>query len=215
MTHHANHPNKDQDPLAFWEERYAESHSRPRGKAGQLLQEAVSTLPAGRVLELGCSTGDDSFWLAEQGWQVRAVDISSHAIQTATRLAQEAGLSEKIQFETCDLVNAIPQGEFELVCALYFQSPFDFPRAQILRTAAAQLVSGGHLLVVSHGSGPPWAKHPHPDWVFPTPETERADLNLSEQDWEILKSSVRPRLARGPEGQEAEVNDNLFLARRR
>lgn len=204
-----------QDPLAFWQERYAQSHSRTRGKAGQLLQDLVAELPPGRVLELGCSTGDDSLWLAEQGWQVTAVDISSHAIQTATRLAQAAGLLAQIEFEACDLTQSIPKGEFELVCALYFQSPFDFPRAEILRQASAQIVSGGHLLVVTHASGPPWGEQHKKDFVFPTLASEWEDLGLSSEAWEVKEFKLHARLACGPQGQEAEVNDNLIFVRRR
>lgn len=203
-----------QDPQEFWEERYVQSLERQRGRAGLILQQELAQMTPGRVLELGCSTGDDSLWLAEQGWQVTAVDLSKLAIQTAQRLATEAGLSEHIQFQACDLAESIPSGSFDLVCALYFQSPFDFPRAQILRTAANQLVSSGHLLLVSHASSPPWREHTH-EFVFPTPETERAELALADEDWHWLKCGTQTRVAKGPEGQEAEVKDNVILIQRR
>ncbi len=199
----------------FWEQRYVQSVERARGKAGKFLQEFVSELAPKRALELGCSTGDDSLWLAEKGWQVTAVDISDHAVQTAQRLAQEAGLASKINFSAVDLAQSFPEGEFEFACALYFQSPYEFPRAQILQTAASRIVSGGHLLLVSHASGPPWGKQLHQHHVFPTLETEINDLGLNKTDWEYLDLSEKKRLAKGPEGQEAELKDNLIFARRR
>jgi len=202
------------DPLIFWETRYAESLKRQRGKAGLLLQEQVSQLPPGRVLELGCSTGDDSLWLAEQGWQVTATDISPLALQTAQRLAQEAGLAERIHFVAGDLATAVPEGEFELVCALYFQSPFDFPRAAIVRRAAQQLVAGGHLLLVSHAAPPPWASQAQSDTVFPELASEWSDLGLPASAWQLLQCRVLTRLGTGPQGQQAELEDNLILARR-
>lgn len=207
------HPLPSQSPEAFWEERYAASVSRQRGKPGQWLQQKATGLTPGRVLELGCSTGDDSLWLAEQGWQVTAVDLSVQAVQTARRLAQEAGLSQQIEFFAQDLATRLPEGSFELVCAMYFQSPFDFPRILILQRAAAQVVPGGHLLIVTHASGPPWAKHP--PHVLPTLAEDWAALCLPERDWEVLERGVLNRLARGPEGQEAELQDNLIFLRRK
>lgn len=214
MTENSPHQDHPQEPKAFWEQRYAESAARSRGRAGKLLQEKIAGLAPGRVLELGCSTGDDSLWLAEQGWRVTAVDISEHAVQTAQRLAQEAGLAERIHFAAGDLAESFPAGQFELAIALYFQSPFDFPRAQILQTAAARIVAGGHILIVTHASGAPWAKLPKPDYVFPTLASELADLALAEDAWHIETASVLTRVAKGPEGQEAEVQDNLIFARR-
>lgn len=221
-ANHAAQPTEDQTPEQFWEARYAKSKDRKRGKPGKLLQEQVAGLPPGRALELGCSTGDDSLWLAEQGWQVTAVDLSEHAIETARRLAAEAGLAERIHFQAVDLATTVPQGPFELVTALYFQSPFDFPRAEILRRAAEQLVPGGRLLLVSHATAPPWAGQHMPEHMpkdlskhMPTLEQEREALQLTGPDWQIETCSLQSRIATGPEGQQAELQDNLIVVRRK
>lgn len=201
-------------PKDFWEERYAQSTARQRGKAGRILQDKIQGLTPQRVLELGCSNGDDSLWLAEQGWQVTAVDISEHAIQTAQRLAHEAGLADRIQFSARDLSLDFPEGQFELVCAMFFQSPYDdFPRIEILKTAAARIVAGGHLLIVTHATGLPWAKHGPKEHVFPKAQEDWQDLALGD-DWQLLELSVPARIATGPDGQQAEVKDNLIWARR-
>lgn len=205
------------DPKQFWEDRYAQSLNRQRGQAGRFLQQHITGLAPGRVLELGCSTGDDSLWLAERGWQVTAVDISEQAVQTAQRLAQEAGLATQIAFQAVDLSQHVPAGEFELVCALYFQSPYDdFPRIAILQQAAGRIVPGGHLLMVTHASAPPWAK---PDenmqhHVFPTADGDWQALALPESQWRKLHVGITTRVAKGPQGQEAELQDNLIWARR-
>lgn len=214
MTDSTHQHADTQDPISFWEQRYAQSLNRQRGKAGKILQQMLAELRPGRALELGSSTGDDSLWLAERGWQVTGVDISDSAVQTAQRLAKEAGLADRIDFLSCDLATSFPSGQFELVCALYFQSPFDFPRDRILQQAAASLVPGGHILVVTHASAPPWSKPEHHKHVFPTIESERQDLALAEKDWEMLDCRLITRLAKGPEGQEAELTDNLIFARR-
>lgn len=206
---------QNQAPRSFWEERYASSVDRNRGKAGRFLQTHVASLSPRRVLELGCSTGDDSLWLAEQGWQVTAVDLSEQATHTAQRLAEEAKLAHQIQFLACDLSVDFPTGEFELVIALYFQSPYDsFPRIPILQTAASRIVPGGHLFIVTHATGPSWKPHADTMPAFPTAEGDWAALALPQHQWTLEKCSVETRIAKGPEGQECEVKDNVILARR-
>jgi chemotaxis protein methyltransferase CheR len=210
------HPNPT-DPKQFWEDRYAQSLTRQRGQAGRFLQQQVAGLAPGRVLELGCSTGDDSLWLAERGWQVTAVDISEQAVQTAQRLAHEAGHAAQIAYQACDQSQQFPAGEFELVCALYFQSPYDdFPRIDILQQAASRIVPGGHLLIVTHASAPPWAKADEnmKHHVFPTADGDWQALALPANQWQKLEVSVQTRVAKGPQGQEAELQDNLIWARR-
>lgn len=203
-----------EDPHRFWEDRYAPQVSRQRGKAGKFIQHHVTPLAPGKVLELGCSTGDDSLWLAEQGWHVTGADISPSAIATATRLAAEHGLREQTHFVCGDLTLAVPQGQFELVTALYFQSPFeDFPRGQIIHQAAQQLKPGGHLLVVSHASGPPWSEHA--DHKFPTLEEELTSFDLESSEWEAIVFEVLEREATGPQGQKANLKDNLIFLKRR
>lgn len=212
--HHSD--TMPEDPKVFWEQRYAAAVDRQRGKAGKLLQQKVAELAPGRVLELGCSTGDDSLWLAEQGWRVTAVDLSEHAVATGERLAREAGLEQRIRFLCQDLTLQVPEGDFELVCALYFQSPYDsFPRIGILQTAASRIVSGGHLLLVTHASAPPWANPDMKKHVFPTFEEDWQALALPETDWELVEGRLLSRMATGPQGQQAELQDNLILARRR
>lgn len=48
----------------------------------------------GRVLEVGCGTGASARWLARQGYQVKALDISAVALQAAATAAAAEQLSE-------------------------------------------------------------------------------------------------------------------------
>jgi SAM-dependent methyltransferase len=67
-----------------------------------------------RVLDVGCGTGTNPLWLAEQGHDVLGVDISPLAIQRAQEKA--AGRNGRCRFEVLDiLANAPPSDSFELV----------------------------------------------------------------------------------------------------
>ena len=104
---------KDQ---AHWDQRYREgnlpwdSQIRSRELARQL--KAVPIVPC-RAIELGCGTGTNAFFLAEQGFDVTAVDISAVVIARTQQQAEQAGLP--IDFRAVDL------SQFD-----WKEEPFDF-----------------------------------------------------------------------------------------
>ena len=51
-----------------------------------LVAECASLVP-GKALDLGCGDGHTAVWLAEQGWQVTAVDYSDVGIARGRELA--------------------------------------------------------------------------------------------------------------------------------
>jgi 2-polyprenyl-3-methyl-5-hydroxy-6-metoxy-1,4-benzoquinol methylase len=62
-----------------------------------------------RALELGCGTGTNSIWLAQQGFEVTAVDISPLALEQARLKANSAGV--RIHFLEADVLNPPHLGE--------------------------------------------------------------------------------------------------------
>ncbi len=119
----------------FWDK-----HHRARRSWGEratpLLVETAEPLHPGTALDLGCGAGGDTRWLARHGWQVTAVDISTTAVGRVRERARELGLAERVATERHDLARSFPGGEFDLVCAQYFHTPFALPRSRVLRTAA-------------------------------------------------------------------------------
>jgi len=61
----------------------------------------VSIKPS-RALEIGCGTGDNAIWLAQQKFPVLALDTSVAAIEKATAKAQQAGVP--CQFRVADIL---------------------------------------------------------------------------------------------------------------
>ena len=204
-----------QDPTVFWEEFYRTKRTSSTGRASSALQRIASGLTPGRALDLGASHGDDVIWLAGHGWQARGCDISETAIARARARANALGLENAVQFEQCDLSSAFPQGEFDLITALYLQSPVALARAAILRRAAGQLRPGGHLLVVSHAAPPPWSPQATPSTIFPTIADELVAIGAPTPDLEVMTAEIVTRHGKGPDGAEAMLEDNLVLVRRR
>ena len=195
----------------FWEGLYGERAQVWSGKVNAPLADRVADLPPGRALDLGCGEGGDALWLAERGWQVTAVDISTTALDRARAEAQRRGV--QVDWQEVDLAVGLPDGPYDLVSAMFFQSPVALPRVEVLRAAAAQVGPGGHLLVVGHAAPPPWSQHQPDPALMPSAETVVADLALGEQ-WEALEVADVVRQAVGPDHEPGELVDSVVHLRR-
>lgn len=212
------HATDDQDTADEGAELFWERHYRTRRATGDrvnpLLAETAAPLRPGTALDLGCGSGGDTLWLAQQGWQVTAVDISTTAVERVRDQARALGVGDRVVAEQHDLARSFPAGPFDLVSAQYFHTPFAFPRGQVLRTAAQALRPGGLLLVVDHGSTAPWSWNQDPDIHYPTPAEIAAELDLDPAHWSVLRSDMPQRQATGPTGETADVIDNVLLVQR-
>jgi SAM-dependent methyltransferase len=81
--------------LAHWNDRYRSGQTPwDTGQPSSELARVVAEAPIshGRALELGCGTGANAVWLAQQGFDVTAIDGSTLAIERATQRAKAAGV---------------------------------------------------------------------------------------------------------------------------
>jgi 2-polyprenyl-3-methyl-5-hydroxy-6-metoxy-1,4-benzoquinol methylase len=193
----------------FWEQFYGDRPQVWSGRPNAVLVEEISGLTPGTALDLGCGEGADAIWLAEQGWQVTAADISQAAIDRAAEHAATAGVADRITWARHDFSQSIPTGLFDLVSAHFLHSPVDDPRDSALPAAVAAVGSGGTLLVVSH-EAVPWHEH----MVFPTAEEVLDSLAVDPAEWTVERLGSRPRRAKTPDGVEVDVRDSVVRVRR-
>lgn len=201
------------DHHATWEEHYTAKPQVWSGRVNARLAEVVPQIAGTRALDLGCGEGADAIWLAEHGWTVTAVDISDTALARARAAAVERGLADRIDFQQHELTSSFPDGPFDLVSAQFLHSTLEMDRSAILRRAAASLAPGGTLLIVDHAAAPPWASKLH-HHEFPSAESVVAGLALDSGQWERIRVESADRVARGPDGEEAVLVDNVILLRR-
>ncbi|MFN3601919.1 MAG: FAD-dependent oxidoreductase [Dietzia sp.] len=219
-------PDSTGTPAEYWEGEYADNGPRWSGAVNATTAAVVAPVPAGSALELGCGEGGDAVWLAEQGWDVTAVDLAPTATSRGADAAATRGVADRIDWVAQDLTTWTTDKRFDLVTASFFHSPVELSRTRVLRRAAEWIRPGGHLLLVSHvfeseADVPPWAHRPdagdhtgHLD--LPTPTEEAAELALDPSVWELVLAEIRPREAVGPDGrQTATVKDGVLLYRRR
>lgn len=110
-------------------------------------------LRAGRALDLGCGAGRNAIWLARQGFDVDAVDLSPAAVAWATERAHEAGVD--VRFHCGDVFSlTLPPGRFDLVYdsgCLHHLPPHR--RVSYLGLLDRVLSPGGHLGLTCFAAG--------------------------------------------------------------
>lgn len=87
----------------MWDQRYSAEEYIYGTEPNDFLASVASKIPKGKVLCLAEGEGRNAVFLAEQGYEVVAVDASAVGLQKAQRLAQERGVS--IKTITCDLAD--------------------------------------------------------------------------------------------------------------
>lgn len=81
---------------ASWDKRYVDNELPwDSGRPDEHLAAVIKAhgIKPGRALEIGCGTGTNSIWLAQQGFKVTGMDISPTAIARAEEKAAAAGVN--------------------------------------------------------------------------------------------------------------------------
>ena len=116
-----------------------------------------------RALEIGCGTGDNVIWLAQQGFQVVGVDAAEIAIEKAKKKAADANVQSK--FAVLDFLKSHVEGApfgfaFDRGCFHVFDSDED--RTKFTQQVHRHLGDGGLWLSLIGsadeervGEGPP------------------------------------------------------------
>ncbi len=202
---------------AFWDERYGAHDALWSGNPnGHLLGEFDGLAP-GAALDVGCGEGADAIWLAERGWRVTGVDLSTVALQRAAANAARVGpeVADNITWVQVDLTRWEPGADrYDLVSSQFLHLPSATRHALFDRLAAA-VAPGGTLLIVGHHPSDLETTMPRPKEpdLFFTGDDIVAQLNSD--DWDIVTNADMARNATDPDGQEVTIHDAVLRARRR
>lgn len=152
-----------------WNKRYQTGETPwDTGEPDRHLVATVSShgIKPGRALEIGCGTGTNALWLAEQGFDVLGVDVSPDAIAAARAKAAAvdapegslAGRVGRCTFAVLDiLADELPAASFDMVfdrgCFHIFDDHAD--RVRFAERVAGQLVGDGRWLsLIGSTEGP-------------------------------------------------------------
>lgn len=131
----------------FWNARYASDDYIFGTAPNQFLASRADLIvPGMRVLAVADGEGRNSVWLAEQGAQVHAVEVSPIALEKARTLAKTRGVT--VQFEQADLLNwRWPEAQYDLVVAIFIQFASPTQREPIIAGIRRALKPGGVLIL--------------------------------------------------------------------
>lgn len=102
-----------------WDAKYREKKFNPDVPPDPFLKKNLRLLPPGRALDIAAGEGRNAVFLAQQGFEVDAVDISRVALSRARRLAKSRGV--KINTVAADIdIHPIGQEKYDLIIDFYF-----------------------------------------------------------------------------------------------
>ena len=131
----------------FWDERYS-TDAYIFGTAPNvfLASQAALIRPGMRALAIADGEGRNGVWLAGQGVQVHAIDVSPVALDKARKLAAERGVT--LEFELADILDwNWPQAAYDLVAAIFIQFAPPPQRERIIEGIRRSLKPGGLLIL--------------------------------------------------------------------
>jgi SAM-dependent methyltransferase len=143
------------------------------------LTDQINTLPAGRMLDIGCGTGNDAIWCAARGWDVTGIDAVSVALRRARRKAEAAGAT--VRFIKANIARIAPaelgSGYTVLQDIGCFAGLNDADRHRAAATMTEVAAPGARLLMFGFGGsggpiGPRRIELPAIRSLFPAWEVE-------------------------------------------
>jgi SAM-dependent methyltransferase len=137
-----------------WEEQYKTSTALP-WDIGTPAPELTGTipgldLPSKDVLEIGCGTGTNAIWLAQQGYIVTATELAPTALEAARKKASSAKVN--INYKLSDICEELPVDKesvgFVFDRGVFHVMPVD-KRSLFVDRVTQALMPGGFWLCMS------------------------------------------------------------------
>lgn len=133
------------------------SEKAPNYPHNQLIKYCLRRWPqreargAIKVLDLGCGNGINSWFLAREGFQVTATDISVQGINATRQRLLGDGLSATLRVESADVIDELPES-FDLVICVGVLEVVGIKVAQrIIKSVHQILRSGGEAFFLFAG----------------------------------------------------------------
>lgn len=148
-----------------WNRRHVEKPMRTNIE--EILQKYISNAAGGKALDIACGIGRNTHFVAEQGYEVDAVDLSDYALSQVQN-------DEKIHKIEADLdTYNLKRNEYDLIVNINFLS------RRILPQIKEALKPGGVLIfetfIVAHGD---FTQPANPEFLLRTNELLHAFIGL-------------------------------------
>src|SRR5690625_3107495 len=171
-----------------------DGHALARGLRNLVESDPETALSPGTALDLGCGTGDNSIYLAQNGWQVTGVDFAPRALHTARTKAQAGKVS--VRFVCADIAQLATAGlgdDFALVAdSGCLHGMNDRDRAVYAEQVNAVTTPDSRLLIVAFTPGA----------LFGVRGIDQAEIErLFAPQWKLISSGDEPNYLPANGGQ--------------
>lgn len=135
------------DARSFWDQRFAAPEYIFGTEPNRfLVSQAHRLQPGMRVLDVACGEGRNTVWLAGQGCQVTAFDLSPIALAKARSLAEQRAVAVDFLESSVDDWRWEP-GAFDAVVCIFIQFAEQAQRARLFDGLHRALSPGGLVLL--------------------------------------------------------------------
>lgn len=195
----------------WWEQHY-QGQGTGRGVPSPHLVAELAGRPVGAALDAGCGTGADAVWLARQGWEVTAIDVSPTAVSQAQRFAADEApdVVGRISWVVADLTAWQPPRQYDLVVSQYVHP--DVPFGEFVARLADAVGPHGTLFVAGHDHADGYSAAHSPEKAAIGPEAVTS--SLSSGLWDVDVAETRMRVVRHG-GTEVPMHDVVVRAHRK
>lgn len=137
-------PDPNQRPAAeVWNERYAGENYIYGKETIPLLKTFAGQLKKGKGLDVAMGEGRNLVFLAQQGFQMSGLDVSSRAIDKAKKLMEEKKVTAEIKVQNLDFF-LMPLMKYDTIVMTYFR-----PVKRFFSEIRRGLVLGGTFVLES------------------------------------------------------------------
>ena len=184
-----------------WDESYRQDRPPPWdiGRAQPVFEDLVEAgVIHGRVIDVGCGTGENALMAAAHGLEVVGIDVAGAAIALAQAKAAERGLAAAFRVEDALQLGGLVEllGVFD--CAIdsgVFHTFSDEDRPAYVAGVAAAVRPGGRLFLMCFSER-------EPDWGGPRRVTQ-AEIRAAfsaERGWSVEEIVAARFATNHPEG---------------
>ena len=178
------------DARAFWDQRFgAPEYVFGTEPNRFLVSQRALFRPGMRVLDVACGEGRNAVWLAQQGCEVLAIDISPLGIDKAKRLAAERGV--EVEFQLADVREwDWMAAAVDAVISIFIQFAAPAERGRVFEGMQRALRPGGRLVMQGYTpkqveyrtGGPPQAEHMYTEGLLRAAFAELEIVHLREHE---------------------------------
>ncbi|WP_254522486.1 class I SAM-dependent methyltransferase [Natrinema caseinilyticum] len=109
--------------MTTWDERFRNGEYPSEPDPSPVLRAYVGESTTGRALDVACGTGRNAIFLAEQGYEVDALDRSVEGLRITRRTAADRDVGERINPIRTDATQfEYPEDRYDVVTVSFFRT---------------------------------------------------------------------------------------------